>query len=907
MAASEITPRDRPRRPHTSASPLPPAVQAALVAPLYKRTVSVIAAHLAILGLNAMAIARIGGLWPAILLAANLVMLGVRVWMLLTIRRAPMRTPHDTLRWRRPYQAVGLAWTCLSSLLCAACIAVGQDDATRLLAIAMVLGIPAGFASRSAGTPRFAIAQLCIWLLPPMAATPLLGPWYCTLSLMAAVYLIAMCSIVRQHYADIVALISAEHSNAAHAMELRAMFDNAGAGIVEVDIASKRVVRVNRIYCAMLGRGEAELLADPDPTRLTHPDDRAEHARSTAAIARSGCPYDTEKRYLRADGSILWARLSVSVIAKNAAGRPTRVLAIVQDITERRTAEAALRASEELLRLSLDVGRIGIYRRDLTTGTLHCGRETRLMHGLPDDDVPVSNEAWVAMLLPEDQAELARQLHAAYAERRAVATFDYRFHHPTDGIRHIETRARIEYDETGRPIGSVGVGIDVTDRRAAEARIAHLAHHDPLTDLPNRSLFRVRLDDALARSRLRGSFAVLCVDLDHFKFVNDTLGHPVGDALLCAVTTRLLASVRPTDTVARLGGDEFAIIQADGAGPANTASMAERIIAAIAAPFDIEGHHIVIGASIGIAAAPGDAQDADTLLRNADMALYAAKSGDRGHYRFFETEMDIRAQARRTLEIDLRIALETEAFELFYQPLIGIADGTVRGFEALLRWHHPTRGLVQPDRFIPLAESIGLIVPIGDWALRRACRDAVRWPGAPRVAVNVSAVQFASQTLVESVAAALRESGLDPGRLEVEITESAMLNETEANLDTLHRLRALGVRIAMDDFGTGYSSLGYLLRFPFDKVKIDRAFIANLGQSRASAAIVGAVIGLCASLDMTTTAEGVETAAQLAALARIGCTEVQGFYFSPARPAAEIPALIATLTRNAEALLEAAD
>ncbi|MEJ0047161.1 MAG: EAL domain-containing protein [Rhodospirillales bacterium] len=482
-----------------------------------------------------------------------------------------------------------------------------------------------------------------------------------------------------------------------------------------------------------------------------------------------------------------------------------------------------------------------------------------------------------------------------------------RYHHPLEGIRHIETRSRIEYDETGQPVGSVGVAIDVTERRAAEARISHLAHHDPLTDLPNRSLFRIRLDEALARARRGQAFAVLCLDLDHFKYVNDTLGHPIGDALLQAVTRRLRIAVRPTDTVARLGGDEFAIIQSDRARAADTTSLAARVIAAIAAPFDIEGHRIVIGTSIGISTAPDDALDADELLRNADMALYSAKGEERGRYRFFEPEMDMRMQARRALELDLRHALEDDAFELYYQPVIGIADSAVLGMEALLRWRHPGRGVVTPDRFIPLAEAIGLIVPIGDWVLRRACSDAMCWPGKLRVGVNVSAVQFASRTLVDSVAAALLASGLEPWRLELEITESAMLNDTEANLETLHRLRALGVRVAMDDFGTGYSSLSYLLRFPFDKVKIDRAFVTNLGRSRESAAIVGAVIGLCASLEMTTTAEGVETAGQLKALARIGCTEAQGFYFSPARPAAEIPGIIRSLSRNATALIEAAE
>jgi diguanylate cyclase (GGDEF)-like protein/PAS domain S-box-containing protein len=688
---------------------------------------------------------------------------------------------------------------------------------------------------------------------------------------------------------------------AAREAQLQAIFDNAGAGVVEVDIESNRLVRVNRVFCEILGRSEAYLLAHPDPAELAHAEDRPAHDRGIAALCQTGVSYDAEARYVRGDGTIVWARSSASIAAVDGAGRPTRLVAIVQDITERKAAEAALRASEEMLRLALEAGRIGVYRRDHITGLLHCGSETKRMHGFSADTEPVPAEAWLSILVPEDRAKLAVDMRLTYAERRPAVEYEYRYNHPTEGIRHVETRSSIEYDEAGRPTESIGVMIDVTDRRAAEARIAHLAHHDSLTDLPNRSLFHIRLDEALARARRGEAFALFCLDLDHFKFVNDTLGHPVGDALLKAVTQRLQILVRPTDTVARLGGDEFAILQSDLEQAADATALAGRIIAAIAAPFDIEGHHIVIGISVGVSLAPADGMDADQLLRNADMALYAAKAADRGCLRFFEPEMDMLMQARRALELDLRRALDTKAFELFYQPVIAVSDGTLRGLEALLRWRHPTRGLVAPDRFIPLAEAVGLIVPIGEWVLHHACAAAAAWPGAPRVAVNVSAVQFGSKTLVDNVAAALRESGLDPERLELEITETALLQDTEANLETLHRLRALGVRIAMDDFGTGYSSLSYLLRFPFTKVKIDRAFIANLGHARESSAIVGAVIGLCTSLNMSTSAEGVESASQLAELARIGCSEAQGHFVSPACPADEIPAVIERLARPREA------
>jgi diguanylate cyclase (GGDEF)-like protein len=479
-----------------------------------------------------------------------------------------------------------------------------------------------------------------------------------------------------------------------------------------------------------------------------------------------------------------------------------------------------------------------------------------------------------------------------HRERRSVVTLEYRYHHPTEGIRHIETRLRVLYDETGRSTGSVGVIIDVTERRAAEAMIAHLAHHDPLTGLSNRTLFRTRLEQALERARRGERFAVLCLDLDRFKAANDTFGHAVGDALLRAVTERLNAVVRPTDTVARLGGDEFAIIQSRVDHPSDSGVLARRIVDAIAQPYDLGGHHVVIGTSVGIAIAPDDGQEADGLLRNADTALYGAKAGGRGGHRFFESEMDTRMRSRRKLELELRDAVKDRALALLYQPIVSLATGAVTGFEALLRWHHPTRGLVPPDRFIPVAEAIGLMVPIGDWALRTACAEAVTWPGSTNLSVNLSAGQFAHDGLVDSVAAALRQSGLDPRRLDLEITEATMLTDAEANLSTLHRLKALGVGIAMDDFGTGYSSLSHLQRFPFDKIKIDRTFIAELGQSRASTAVVGSVIGLCTSLDMRTTAEGVETQAQFQALAEIGCTEAQGYFFSPPCPSDDIPRLI---------------
>jgi diguanylate cyclase (GGDEF)-like protein/PAS domain S-box-containing protein len=437
--------------------------------------------------------------------------------------------------------------------------------------------------------------------------------------------------------------------------------------------------------------------------------------------------------------------------------------------------------------------------------------------------------------------------------------------------------------------------VDVTERKQAEARIAYMAHHDALTGLPNRVMFHERLADALARVRRAGAgpgLAVHCLDLDHFKSVNDTLGHPVGDLLLKAVAERLGAWVGEEALVARLGGDEFAVIQPLATGPDAAGELASRLIAVVAAPYEVQGHEVVIGASIGIAIAPDDGETAEELLRNADMALYRAKGEGRGASHFFEPEMDRRIQARRSLELDLRKALANGEFELFYQPLINLGSNAVTGFEALLRWRHPERGMISPAEFIPLAEEIGLIVPLGEWVLRQACSEAATWPGEIKVAVNLSPAQFRSRGVVQAVMSALAHSRLPPQRLELEITESVLLGETEANLATLHRLREIGARISMDDFGTGYSSLSYLRSFPFDKIKIDRSFVRELAERLDCVAIVRAVAGLGASLGIATTAEGVETPEQLERLRREGCTEVQGFLFSPPRPADEIVRLL---------------
>jgi diguanylate cyclase (GGDEF)-like protein len=441
---------------------------------------------------------------------------------------------------------------------------------------------------------------------------------------------------------------------------------------------------------------------------------------------------------------------------------------------------------------------------------------------------------------------------------------------------------------------------DVTERRRAEAKISYMALHDGLTDLPNRHLFGAQVENHFVQANGGQKFAVLCLDLDRFKDVNDSLGHPSGDKLLVQVGARLRGCVRQADIVARLASDEFAILQGNLTDITETTLLAARIIEAIGAPFDLDGQQVSIGVSIGIAVAPDDAINTVQLLKAADLALYRAKSDGRGTYRSFEPEMDQSLQARRALERDLRKALSNDEFVVHYQPLVNLQTERICGFEALIRWNHPERGMIPPLDFIPFAEESALIIPIGEWVLRTACVEAARWPNDVRIAVNLSPVQFRTPNLYEAVTNALSHSGLPANRLELEITESALLSNQDSTV--LSQLRDLGVRIAMDDFGTGHSSLSYLRSFPFDKIKIDRSFIHDLATKKDCRAIISAVAQLAVSLGIETTAEGVETQEELDYLKRSGCTEGQGYFFSKARPAKDIHAMIAAGGKPARAV-----
>ncbi|MEH2575113.1 putative bifunctional diguanylate cyclase/phosphodiesterase [Bradyrhizobium sp. AZCC 1708] len=437
---------------------------------------------------------------------------------------------------------------------------------------------------------------------------------------------------------------------------------------------------------------------------------------------------------------------------------------------------------------------------------------------------------------------------------------------------------------------------EIADREELQARSQYLAYHDSLTGLGNRMLFKEQLEQALTDETVTPHpLAVLFVDLDGFKAVNDTGGHSVGDLLLKSLSAKLRDLLPPTDRIARLGGDEFAILQISGIQPSASLALAERVIEVAAHPQTIEGNDVTVGASVGIAIVHPGEMNAETILKCADLAMYSAKSGGRGTFRMFDPQMDAIVQTRRSLERDMRNALAQGDFSLFYQPLVNLQTKKVTAFEALMRWHHPERGSVAPSEFIPVAEEMGLILPLGEWALRQACMEAVHWPDEINLSVNLSPLQFAKGNLVSTVMSALASSGLPANRLELEITESVLLEKSERNIGILNHLRALGVRISMDDFGTGYSSIGYLRSFPFDKIKIDQSFVRDVLVDEGSLAIVRAIAGLGVSFGITTTAEGVETEEQMRCLNQEGCIEVQGYLLSKPVPPAEVPGLLEQL------------
>jgi diguanylate cyclase (GGDEF)-like protein len=581
----------------------------------------------------------------------------------------------------------------------------------------------------------------------------------------------------------------------------------------------------------------------------------------------------------------------------------TEVLSFPQALRDRR-AKQSVQRGEDLLHTVLNNMSQGVLLFDAEARLVFCNERYIEMYGLAGEVVrpglsllELLNYRIKARSFADDPADYVAKLQ--------------------ENIAGGETYANVMTGQDGRIFSVVSKPLadggwlatheDITERQRAEERIAHMARHDSLTDLPNRVLLRERLEHELKRVKRGESLAVLCLDLDHFKSVNDTLGHPIGDELLKLVADRLRGCTREPDTIARLGGDEFAIIMTQLQQPSDAAALSRRIRESIIKPYQVDGHQIVSDISIGISVAPIDGIEPDRLLKNADMALYGAKADGRGMYRFFEQEMDTRMKGRRELEMDLRQALLKNQLELHYQPLVNLETNEITAFEALLRWNHPARGLISPADFVPIAEETGLIVPIGEWVLRTACKETVNWPDHVKVAVNLSPAQLKSKNLVHMVTTILTDCGMAPNRLQLEITETMLMQNTFATLATLHQLRKLGIQIAMDDFGTGYSSLSYLRSFPFDKIKIDRSFIQDLSNGAEPRAIVHAVAGLAKCLNMISTAEGVETQQQLATLQAVGCTEMQGYLFSRAKPAGEISRLFETEAAAEVVAAEAGD
>ncbi len=494
---------------------------------------------------------------------------------------------------------------------------------------------------------------------------------------------------------------------------------------------------------------------------------------------------------------------------------------------------------------------------------------------------------------PVDFAVALARVEAQISRKRAEQQATFANEELSKANEDLERRVE---ERTGRLIeANQRLKKEIADREELQAKSQYLAYHDSLTGLGNRLLFKEHLEQALRDVSLPHPSAVLFLDLDGFKSVNDTLGHSVGDLLLKSIAAKLRNILRPTDRISRLGGDEFAILQTAGAQPASSLAMAEEIIAIVGQQNIIDGHDVTVGASIGIAFGAAGETDAEIILKNADIAMYSAKSDGRGTYRVFDPEMDSIVQARRILERNLRAGYSNNEFKLFYQPLVNLRTKKVKAFEALIRWEHPERGLISPSEFIQVAEEMGLIVPLGEWVLRQACAEAVDWPEEICVSVNLSPLQFAKGNLVSTVMNALASSGLPGSRLELEITELVLLEKSERNISILNQLRELGIRISMDDFGTGYSSIGYLRSFPFDKIKIDQSFVRDLLVDDGSLAIVRAIAGLGVSFGIITTAEGVETEEQMRCLNLEGCTEVQGYFFSKPVPADEIAELLKSL------------
>ncbi|KAA2213605.1 sensor domain-containing protein [Teichococcus oryzae] len=691
----------------------------------------------------------------------------------------------------------------------------------------------------------------------------------------------ALCSVL-----DITARKQAEEALWEHQERLSNLIAQVAVGIAQIDLKA-RFLLVNDRYCEIVGRSR-ETLLQQQVLDITHPEDATESQTLLQQLVETGEPFTTEKRYTRPDGSSVWVSNYVSA-TRDPSGRPQFLVAIVQDITERKRAEMALRESEENYRYTVELSPEIPWAADADGQVTRVSpRWSRLSGMAPGDSL---GTGWLMAVHPEDAPRMQAHWMQSVASGEPLDV-DFRLCLADGGYRWFRSRAAARRDENGRIIRWYGTAEDIHERKLAVQQISYMAYHDPLTDLANRRLFHQEMGRMLTALRPGEHLALHFIDLDQFKGVNDTLGHAAGDALLRQVADRLRGCVPEGSLVARIGGDEFAVVQTGVREPDDAAALARHIVQILDEDYQIDERHAVVGASIGIALVSPEAAALEDVVRKADIALFRAKADGRGTFRFFEPAMDEVVRRKQELRVGLRTALDRGELELHFQPLVGIWTGEVTCFETLLRWQHPGRGMISPAEFIPVAEETGLIMRMGEWALRTACKEAARWPDAIRVAVNLSPVQFRNPGLVQAVANALEEARLDAGRLELEITESVLLQDDHTNFAVLHELSRLGVRIALDDFGTGFSSLAYLLRFPIDKIKIDRSFVTGLPDRRESKAVIRAVVSMSRSLGISVTAEGVETAGQLKALRQLGCNDAQGYLLSRPVPAAEVLALI---------------
>jgi diguanylate cyclase (GGDEF)-like protein/PAS domain S-box-containing protein len=648
----------------------------------------------------------------------------------------------------------------------------------------------------------------------------------------------------------------------------------------------------------MLGFAPQEWTADPELfVKQLHPDDRERVLAENERTNETGEPFGMEYRLIARDGRVVWVR-DEAVVVRDESGRPQFWQGVMLDVTERKQAEEALRQNEErfrsLVQNASDIVTIldvdGTIRYDSPAIERVLGYEQAERVGKPASEY----------IHPEDVEQVKASFAQALELRGVRPPLEFRIRHKDGSWRYVEvTRTNLLDDPAVR--GVVANSRDVTERKRLEEQLQHQAFHDHLTGLANRALFMDRLGHAMSRLNRRDvSVAVLFLDLDNFKVINDSLGHEYGDQLLKAVGQRLEQLLRSEDTVARLGGDEFTVLLEDITSPSQATRVAERITEAFRSPFSVEGQELFVTASVGIALSATGSKRPPEVLQDADVAMYRAKTMGKAHYAVFEPSMSAGALARLELENDLRRAIEGHEFRVYYQPKVDLESGRIAGMEALVRWEHPTRGLVSPLEFIPAAEETGMIIPIGNWVVREACREAQQWqeqyPNAALLVMNVnlSTRQFRQPDLVEEVARILRETGLDASTLELEVTESVVLDDLESTVETLKRLKDLGVRVAMDDFGTGYSSLSYLRRLPVDTLKIDKSFVSSLGEDAEDAAIVETVIRLAKVLGLTVVAEGVESAEQLVRLREMECDLAQGFYFAKPVPSGSIPRFFTT-------------